>query len=237
MALPPTPMGGVPQHIPPIDLRRPERMPSLPAWAASRVASIRDEVQPDPATGKYRTAPTLPARLMMSEAERDEVERHVRELEASYGPTPADDPDVEGAMLIALTNLMMVLPAVKQNEASVMARGEAFQAALDDVPLWAVTSAIRRWHRGEGGVNERGQPYDYHWCPAPAELRRITVSEVWRLGERAAVLRKLLRAEPLIELAEEHCHSMRVRLSALMHETFGIPLVGKDGSGGTVGNR
>jgi hypothetical protein len=209
-------------------------MPSLPAWVASRIASIRDEVQPDPVTGKHRTMPTLPSNLILSETERDEVERHIRVLDAACGPTPADDPETEGAMLIDLTKLMLVLPAPKQNEASAEARGEAYLAALDDVPLWALRSAIRRWYRGDAGTNERGEPFDYHWCPAPAELRKIAISELWRVNGRAAELRKVLRAEPLIEYSDEHCRLMRQRLSTLMHETFGIPLVGTDGSGGTI---
>jgi hypothetical protein len=95
-------------------------------------------------------------------------------------------------------------------------------------------TGIRRWYRGDAGVNERGEPYDCHWCPAPADVRQIAMSELWRLKSRIENLKNLLRAEPLIEFTDEHCHAMRVRLSALMHETFGIPLVGKDGSSGTI---
>jgi hypothetical protein len=178
--------------------------------------------------------PTLPSNLILSEGERDEVDRHIGVLDGACGPIPADDPETEGAMLIDLTKLMLVLPAAKQNEASAEARGEAYLAALDDVPIWALRSAIRRWYRGDAGVNERGEPFDYHWCPAPAELRKITMLELWRVKGRAAVLRKLLRAEPLIEFSDEHCRVMRQRLSTLMHETFGIPLVGTDGSSGTI---
>jgi hypothetical protein len=58
---------------------------------------------------------------------------------------------------------------------------------------------VRRWYRGECGANERGQPYDYHWRPSPAELRRIALFEKWRVQQRAETLRKLLAAEPLIE--------------------------------------
>jgi len=38
-------------------------------------------------------------------------------------------------------------------------------------------------------------------------------------------------------IARSTATTMRMRLAALMHETFGIPLVGTDGSGGTVGGR
>ena len=45
------------------DVRRLEQMPSLPAWVASRIASIKIEMQPDRTTGKWRADPTLPVDL------------------------------------------------------------------------------------------------------------------------------------------------------------------------------
>jgi hypothetical protein len=206
-------------------------MPSLPAWVDLRDASMKDEHQPDPLTGKHRMVPTLPTNLILSQAERDELMRHVRELDALCGPTPADDPAAEGDMLIDLTKMMLVLPAVRQNEASAEACGEAYLIALDDVPPWAVRAAIRRWYRGDGGKDERGQPRDCHWRPAPADLREIATGELWRVKARATKLRKLLRAEPLIEFSDEHRSVMLARLSTLMHETFGIPLTAPSGAG------
>jgi hypothetical protein len=178
--------------------------------------------------------PTLPSSLILNEAERHELDTHIRKLEDLCQPTPATSPEAEGVMLIDITKMMLALAGPKPNEASAEARGEAYQIALDDLPPWAVRAAIRRWYRGDAGENERGEPYDCHWCPAPADLRKIAMSELWRLKSRIENLKNLLRAEALIEFTDEHCHAMRVRLSALMHETFGIPLVGTDGSGGTV---
>jgi hypothetical protein len=111
---------------------------------------------------------------------------------------------------------------MQQNEAGAEASGEAFQAALDDVPTWAVAAAVRRWYRGDCGENERGQPFDYHWRPAPAELRRIALFEKWRVQQRAKTLRKLLVAEPFIEFSEEHCAQMRARLIAVIPRTSRI---------------
>ena len=150
------------------DVRRPAQMPSLPAWVASRVALIKDESRPD-SEGKYRMIPTLVRNLILSEAERDKVGRHIRELEALCGPTPIDSSEAEGAMLIELAKMMLVLPTASQNEASAEARAEAYLVALDDVPVWAVRSAIRLWHRGECGKDARGEPFDYHWPPAAAD--------------------------------------------------------------------
>lgn len=110
---------------------------------------------------------------------------------------------------------MLALPSSRQNEAGVEATGEAFQAALEDVPSWAVVSAIRKWYRGECGMNERGESYDYRWRPAPADLRRIAYIERYGVLRHAGTLQRLLDAEPLLELSEEHSTRMRERLGEL----------------------
>jgi hypothetical protein len=201
------------------DVRRLDRMPSLPAWVALRAASMKDEPQRSTADGKYRTVPTLPAILIFIDAERAEIERHATDLDALCAQRPADSDEWEGATLIIITKLMLALPSSTQNEAGAEATGEAFQAALDDVPTWAVAAAVRRWYRGDCGENERGQPYDYHWRPAPAELRKIALVEKWRVQQRTQTLRKLIAAEPLIEFSDEHCTDMRARLATVIPRT------------------
>ncbi len=221
MALPAILANG-PEPIPLPDVRRLDQTPSWPAWLASRVESMKDECQPALADGKYRDILTLPATLILGRAECAEVERHIDELDALCRQTPTNGAEWEAATLIVLTKLMLALPSSQQNEAGAEASGEAFQAALDDVPTWAVAAAVRRWYRGDCGENERGQPYDYHWRAAPAELRRIALIEKWRVQQRASTLRKLLAAEPLIEFSDEHCAQMRARLAAVIPRTSRI---------------
>lgn len=135
----------------------------------------------------------------MNERERAEIERHVAGLDDLCSQSPANADGYEAITLLALTKMMLTLPSVQQNEAAAEAAGEAYQAALDDVPHWAAKSAIRRWYRGDCGLNEAGRPYDYRWRPAPADLRRIALAEKWRVKSRAETLRRLLAAEPLVE--------------------------------------
>ena len=137
---------------------------------AARLAQGR--AQPDQ-TGKWRQVPTISTSLILSPAEREALEHHVSALDRLCDDTPANSSDAEAAMLVVVTKMMMVLPTVTQNELSAEARGEAFMVALDDIPVWSVQAAIRRWYRGDCGTDERGRPYDYHWCPAPADLRRV----------------------------------------------------------------
>jgi hypothetical protein len=174
--------------------------------------------------------------LILGEAERDEIARAIRALERFYGPTPADSDDAEEAALILITEMMLSpLAAATANEASAEASGRSYMMALDDLPTWAVAAAVRRWYRGDGGKDQRGNLRDCHWRPAPADLRELAMIEFWRVKGPATTLCDLLRAEPRIEFSREHCSAMLTRLSNLMHETFGIPPVGlDDGSGGMV---
>jgi hypothetical protein len=207
------------------DVRRPGRMPSWPAWVASRLASLKAEWQPD-AKGKYREIPTLPAYLMLDEGRRDELAEHKAALLALYAATPEASAEAEATVLVSVGRMMLVLPTSRQNEESAEARTEAYLAALDDVPPWAVESAIRLWYRGECGSNEHGEPYDCAWCPSPADLRRVALAELWRVKGLAVVVGDLLAAEPRIEFSDEHCEAMRARLAT----TFKSMGVGFDGS-------
>jgi hypothetical protein len=148
-------------------------------------------------------------------AEREELERHVRQLDALRERTPIKDPQAEQDTLVAVTKMMVALPSMTQNELSAEVRGEAFMTALDDVPAWAVRAAVRRWYRGECGKNAKGEAYDCHWCPAPAELRCIALAEMRPLNERLHAIEALLRAEPRREFNEEHRRSMCARLTEL----------------------
>lgn len=206
-------IGPEPIQLP--DVLRLDRMPSLPAWVASRVASMKDEQQPTQADGKWRTLPTLPANLILNPAERAEAERHAADLDALCKQTPAESDEWEAATLVVLTKMMLSLPSSQQNEAGAEASGEAFQAALDDVPTWAVAAAVRRWYRCDCGLNERGQAYDYHWRPAPGELRKVALVEKWRVASRAETLRKLVGAVPLMEFSDDHCKDMRSKLAEM----------------------
>jgi hypothetical protein len=139
-------------------------------------------------------------------------------MDALCAQTPDNAPEWEAVTLIVITKMMLAMPAQQQNEAAAEAVGEAFQMALGDVAHWAAAAAVYQWYCGKCGLNERGHPYDYHWRPAPAELRRIALFEMWRVKERAVLLRKLLAAERLIEFGPEHCQQMQERFGALVKE-------------------
>ena len=215
------------------DVRRLERMPSLPAWVGSRIASLRDETHQDD-TGKWRRMTTIPSSLILKAADREEVEQHVSALARLCDETPASSAAAEHALMVAMTAMMFVYPATTQNELSAEARGAAYLIALEDITVWAVEAAIRKWHRRDCGTDSNGRSYDYRWCPVPPDLRGIAFTEMYRVTSRLRDLRRLLSAVPRIEYSDEHCRAMRERLVGLFSRSR-TPPVGSNGSGGVTG--
>lgn len=218
------------------DVHRLEQMPCLPAWAASRIALLQTAPKRDPNTTQVRIVSTLPAQMLLLPIQRKALERHEMQLRQLCERTPANDAGAERDVFGVVMKMMLIFPAATQNDISAEARGEAYLIALQDVPPWAVSSAFRRWCRGECGTNSNGEQYDYRWCPAPAEFRRISRTELYKVKGRLDQARYLLAAEPRIEFSDEHCITMRRRLDEVFHG-FSNPPVGSDGSGGKAGQK
>ena len=124
------------------DLGRPGAMPSLPGWAASRIAALRTDTQPDPATGKWRLMNILPASSTLTAAERDMLTEHSADLNRLLARTPLNDRASEEEVLVALTKMMSFMPSAARSDLSSEANGEAFMLALEDLPAWATVAAI-----------------------------------------------------------------------------------------------
>src|SRR3569832_258845 len=124
------------------DLARPGAMPSLPAWVGSRIAALRPATQPDPMTGKWRPMAVLPASWTLTVAEREMLTEHSAHLQHLLDRTPACDAGSEQEVRVALTKMMVVLPAPAPTDLTAEARGEAYLLALEDLPAWATRAAI-----------------------------------------------------------------------------------------------
>lgn len=198
------------------DLRRPDMMPSLPAWVASRLGSLSEAHQND-GSGKHRRVTTLPASQVLGSSERKQVVAYAAKLATALERTPATSADAEAETLVHVTKLMLALPGQRSSETGAEAVGEAYQSALDDLPPWAVAAAIRHWYRGDAATLNPKQPYDYRWRPAPATLRALAFAEASAVKGRVLQLERLVAAVPLIEYSEKHCATMLGRLSAVMH--------------------
>lgn len=194
-----------------------EAIPSWPAWAVLRVASIRVVQQRSKKDGKFREVATLPANLIPTSAERADIERYLAGLRTLLAQIPRVDARWGQEMLVHIGKMLCLKPP-RANEIGIEIIAEAYLEALDDVPAWAVRDAVRRWNSGRCGLNPRGEAFDYRWPPSPAELRRIALDVVWPLSRQHADLQRLLNAEQLEEFDEEHRCLMRKRLEELLQE-------------------
>src|SRR5687768_1674493 len=118
------------------DVSRPGPMPSLPAWVASRVASLKTEPLRNPLTNKWEPTLTLPANLVLTEMQRAEVHQHAKELHVLC--MPSDSVEFDERLMHLLTELVSAKPSQGHNEHSAAALGASFLLALNDLPIWPV---------------------------------------------------------------------------------------------------
>lgn len=192
----------------PPDVQRPARLTKLPQWVEARLTALRCEPQPDPITGKHREVPVLPRSLILGKEQKQLIEQHVAALDRIMEMTPDRDAGHAEKTTVAVSKMTMVLAGREAGEFAAEAKGEAFMDALEDVPSWAVQEAMRKWHRFEYGPK-----HDYKWQPAPATLRELALTEVYRVKGIRRRLNALVIAEPLLEFTEEQLVAMKSRIS------------------------
>jgi hypothetical protein len=171
---------------------------------------LKTAEQPDP-SGRYRTVPVLPVALMLTPQHRAAIEQHVAAVTALLEQTPERNDRFGQRTLVVVSKLLVTLAGRESGELAGAAKGEAYMAALDDVPCWAAEEGARLWYRGECGAQ-----HNYTWPPAPAVLRGIARLPECAVRSRATRLRQLLAAEEERVFSAEHCARMRARLSELM---------------------
>lgn len=71
-----------------------------------------------------------------------------------------------GQRSAVIAKVLLSYPSAQAGELSAAARGETYRDALDDIPVWAIAEAIKRWNRGQAGE------HNYSFAPAPAVLRK-----------------------------------------------------------------
>jgi len=183
----------------------PANLPSLPGWLTSRLGMVSVK-----SWGKT----SLPESQALSCQERLEVQLHLSILNGFLEHSSLNHPQTANEVLGAVTRLLLALPSKAAGEATGEAKAEAYMMALEDLPAWAVTAAVRRWYRGECGPN-----HNYTFAPAPATLRDISIAEKWKVQGRADKLKGLLDATLEPEFSEEHCEEMRGKLRDLFAKT------------------
>lgn len=149
----------------------------------------------------------LPSFMILSSEQKTLVEGHLREMGPIFEMTPENADQFAEATLTVVSKMIVTLAGRETGELGGEAKGEAFMAALDDVPSWAVQEASRRWYRGECG-----QDHDYKWMPDPATLRKLAQTEMFRVKGVQRQLADLLAAEPLVEFSKDHEAAMREKI-------------------------
>jgi hypothetical protein len=202
-----------------LDVRRLDRMPSLPAWLQQRIDALGSECQADN-TGKYRLTVVLPRTMILSASERAVVEERVADR-ASWldigQPITLDERTLSNdqAISVIIAKLLVKLRGSKLDETSSDALAEDYLDAVEDLPAWSVRNALRKWNRAESAKFD-GKRHDFDWPPAPATLRRLAQMELAPIKVEMVQLEKLLIAVPRLELSDEHRAKMRARFAELL---------------------
>ncbi|MBR1286814.1 hypothetical protein JQ597_32640 [Bradyrhizobium sp. AUGA SZCCT0177] len=152
----------------------------------------------------------------MTAEERLSIRRGVAELRAAIEPD--DGPENRMARLQLITSLLLAYPITNAAPGAARAQGEAYLAALDDIPPKIVEEVIRRWHRGEYGPS-----HNYRWRPLPAEMRQLCQEHLRPGRETIARLNTLLNAlsferamdpkpiDPVVESDSAHVVHVKTR--------------------------
>lgn len=125
--------------------------------------------------------------LTLTDDQRAQINAKLSEIR---GASESDDrPENQKARLALVANLLMAYPMAGGSEESGRARAQAYLAAIDDIPPWAIAETIRKWHRGECGAD-----HNYRFAPAPAELRGAALKLLQPAKQTIAHLEDLLNA-------------------------------------------
>lgn len=135
--------------------------------------------------------------------QRQAIEQHCRALKATLEETPENGDEWATETMTVVTKMQLVLSSMKASELAGEAKAEAYMDALEDLPSWAVVAVRRRWNRGQCGNDEQGKPYDHKWMPDPATMRRLVVSETFRVRNQITELEQVLLAKPYRDCTAE----------------------------------
>ncbi len=183
------------------DLRKPTAMPSWPAWLVSQKDAVAVNLQIH-GTG-FADVMTLPENLLPTQEQRTAIESHRRGLLSLLLEIPENDEQFRPEMMATVTKMLLTLGGNKATVDSTDAKAEAYEIALEDVPSWSVVAVQKRWYRSDCGKDEHGRPYDYRFMPDPASMRRLAISETFRVRNRVAELDNVLGAVLRIDCSEQ----------------------------------
>lgn len=146
--------------------------------------------------------PGLPTRtylsggLTLTADERHEAKTLLASLKAVVEGEPGEDTKKARFALISKMLLAYPTSAAATRETG-KARGELYLESLDDVAPWAIDDVIKRWGKGNCGLDEEDRPHNYDFAPSPARLRKLARKATEGFSKPIAHLEALLNAVPL----------------------------------------
>lgn len=200
------------------DPRRPAMLPSLPAWLARSSDAVRLEPQLKPGSNREferGEVLVLPAELMPSQTQREEMRAHVDNLRSYLRQTPAESAEAETVTASVVAKLLTVLAGEKKSEMVEGARADVYLDVLDDVPCWAVEAAAKLWFRHDCGTDEKGKAHDYKWAPDPGTLRKIAMRQTHEMSNRIGKLQRVLEAREYVDCSAQ-LENGRAAMAGLM---------------------
>jgi hypothetical protein len=212
-------------------------LPAIPEWATKMLDDARMSCQRDPKTGRDNDFMTL---AFMPTAEQAQfLTQHADQCRAMLAECPINHPVFAKGTFGLIAKLMLAKPGRVAGPEATEARMETYQMALEDVPVWAVESAIRRWHRGECDMpshrydGKGGEKHDYTWAPESAILRKIALREVAVVNLR---LSKIALVSKAVQRLDNDGNPVDKRTKYDTYRTFGEALdaLSPNGSPGSI---
>jgi DNA-binding FrmR family transcriptional regulator len=109
----------------------------------------------------------------------------------------------EAKVATAISKLLTVLAGERKSDLVEEARSDVYLDVLDDIPWWAVDSAVRSWFRHDCGTDGRGRPYDYKWPPDPGTLRKIALKFTYPISARIKTMQRMLDAREYVDCTKQ----------------------------------
>lgn len=139
----------------------------------------------------------LPAGMSLSLSHREEATAERRKIEAMLR---CDEAVIVRAAVIG--KLLASGVGATDTKGS-RARSDNYRDATDDIPVWAIAGAIKRWNRHEVTAADLGRAPNYDFAPSPPNLRVICLAITRPYREALQAIDDLLAAKPLSELLDE----------------------------------
>ncbi len=139
-----------------------------------------------------KTRLSLPAELMLTATERAEMERRLVAIKTIITGSNLTPAECSKARLSLLTRMQLAFPAFgNSSDAAADARGDIYDDAVEDIPPWALSAAIKRWTKGDVPELRLGA-LNFNFAPGPAVLLAICKLELADFKAQALAIERLL---------------------------------------------